>query len=111
MWRGYLTHKAPFHAPGPEADAEFDYMQRAEATRMDEAAALSCMEKLLADFEPSVFLPLLLRSASDPSNATIQVCRKSTSLLYNVQRWSPDPVLRNMSFLTNALWITSIGYI
>ena len=55
---------------------------------MDEAAAPSCMEKLLADFEPCVFLPLLLKSAADPSNAMLQVGKKSSSVLYHVQRWS-----------------------
>ena len=55
---------------------------------MDEAAAPSCVEKLLADFEPCVFLPLLLKSAADPSNATVQVCRKASSVLNNVPRWS-----------------------
>ena len=63
-------------------------MQRAQATRMDEAAASSCMEKLLADFEPCVFLPLLLKSAADPINAMIQVCKQTSSVLYRVRRWS-----------------------
>ena len=70
----HLIHKASPHAPGLEADADFDYMQRAQASRMDEAAAPSCMEKLLADFQPCIFLSLLLKSAADPSNAKVQVC-------------------------------------
>ena len=99
----HRIHKASPHAPGEEADAEFDYMQRAQATRMDEAAAPSCMKKLLADFEPCVFLPLLFKSATDPSNAKVQVCTKSRSVLYDVERCSTLTASWHGVFLASAM--------
>ncbi len=62
-----------FCVAGSAADAGFDYMHKAETTRMDEAAAASCMEKLLADFEPCIFVPLLLKAAAESQSPEIQV--------------------------------------
>ena len=54
--------------------ADFDYMQKAETARLDEAAAISCMEKLLGEFEPCHFLPLLLQAVvGDHNSPDIQV--------------------------------------
>ena len=48
-------------------------MQKADTTRMDEATATSCMEKLLADFEPCHFMPLLLKAAAVSHTPDVQV--------------------------------------
>ena len=59
---------------GAGVGADFDYMQKAETARLDEAAAISCMEKLLGEFEPCQFLPLLLQAACEDHNSpAIQV--------------------------------------
>ena len=42
---------------------------------MDEAAATSCMEKLLADFEPCQLIPLVLQTAAESQTPEIQVHR------------------------------------
>lgn len=44
-------------------------MQKAETARLDEAAAISCMEKLLGEFEPCHFLPLLLQAVNGDHNS------------------------------------------
>ena len=48
---------------------DFDYMQKAETARLDEAAAISCLEKLLGEFEPCQFLPLLLQATTEDHNS------------------------------------------
>ncbi len=48
-------------------------MQKAETIRMNDAAATSCMEKLLADFAPCQLMPLLLRAAAESHTPEIQV--------------------------------------
>ena len=62
-----------FCLAGSAEDAGFDYMQKAETTRVDEAAAASCMEKLLAEFEPCKLMPLVLKAAAESQSPEIQV--------------------------------------
>ena len=64
----YVSYPAGF-----AANAGFNYMQKAETMRMDEAAVASCMKKLLADFEPCQCMPLLLKAAAECQTPEIQV--------------------------------------
>ena len=68
---------------GSAAVASFNYMQKADTARMDEVAASSCTEKLLADFEPCRFLPLLLKAAAENRQPDIQVRGLHSRLHYS----------------------------
>ena len=73
---------------GPTADPGFEYMQKAETARMDETAAASCMEKLLADFVPCKFVPLLLEAAAAGQTPELQV----HTWLLSLFRWESRPL-------------------
>ena len=89
-FRGLPVHENSFErlcqcTAGSAADADFNYMQKAETARMDEAAASSCTDKLLADFEPCSFLPVLLKAAAENRQPDIQVHGPHSRLQYSAR--------------------------